>query len=163
MTQTKPFQSPGARGIAPSPAGFAPAPRVPAPADGTPTLARALADYVRAVAEAVGVPGEGTTWEVTDTATAYLALGCRSAAHPDRDAMLVWSSAQGWVISIETTPAEPPIVLARSTGDPVPAPGAVARFVTESLARRGDRRALAVLAPPADWSELAERMARHTR
>lgn len=130
----------------------------PLPADGTHVLARALGDYVRAVAEAVGVPREGTTCEVTDTATAYLALGCRAVDHPDRDVMLVWSASRGWVVSIETSPGEAPIVLSRSTGDLVPTPGAVARFVAESVTGRGSGRRPVVLPPYADWSDLAERM-----
>ncbi|MFC5053240.1 DUF6292 family protein [Saccharothrix xinjiangensis] len=129
-----------------------------APADVAHGLARALGAYVRTVAEAVGVPREGTTCEVTDTATAYLALGCRSTEHPDRDVMLVWSASQGWVVSIETSPGEPPIVLSRSTGDLVPAPEAVARFVAESVTRRGSGLRPVILPPYADWSDLAERM-----
>ncbi|MFC6094901.1 DUF6292 family protein [Saccharothrix lopnurensis] len=135
------------------------APRRPsAPNDGAHVLARALRDYVWAVAEAVGVPRDGTTCEVTDTATAYLALGCRSADHPDHDVMLVWSASQGWSVLVETSPAEPPVVLARSTDDLVPAPEAVARFVTDSITRRGTGRPPVALPSHADWSDLAQRM-----
>ncbi|GGP78404.1 DUF6292 family protein [Saccharothrix coeruleofusca] len=131
--------------------------------DAADALSRALGDYVRMVAEAVGVPREGTTCEVTDTVTAYLALNCRSAQHPGRDLMLAWSASQGWVLSVETAPAEPPVVLSRAGRDLVPAPGAVARFVAESTTPRPRERACAVLPAHVDWSDLAERMERHTR
>lgn len=97
------------------------------------TMALALDEYVRAVAEEVGVPPEGTSCEVTDTATAYLALARRGSKHPDRDLMLIWNERQGWIISVETDPTEPTIVLARLGGDPVPQPAAVASFVTETI------------------------------
>ncbi len=127
--------------------------------DGTALLTHALNRYVRSVAKALGVPIEGVSFEVTDTATAYVALGCRAVQHPDRDVMLVWSSAQGWTVSIETDPAEPPIVLGRSTGDLVPAPETVARLVTESMTRQGTRQAAASEAvQPMGWSDLAECM-----
>jgi hypothetical protein len=112
-------------------------------------------------AEALGVPRDGASFEVTDTATAYIALGCRAVAHPDRDVMLVWSATQGWAVSIETDPAEPLIVLARLAGDIVQAPEAVAGFVTESMTRAGDRQAPAAGAQPMGWSDLAECMERY--
>ncbi len=124
-------------------------------------LAGALDRYVRRVAEILDVPSDGISCEVTDTATAYLALGCRSVAHPDRDVMLVWSATQGWVVSIETDPAEPLIVLGHSTGDLVPAPDAVARLVTDSVACRGTTEAPPVVAGLLGWSDLAECMERH--
>lgn len=75
-------------------------------------LSRGLAGYVRAVAAAVGVPGEGTESEISDTATAYLGLARRSAELPDRDLMLLWSEQVGWHIAVETDPGEEPMVLA---------------------------------------------------
>ena len=45
-------------------------------------LAEGLAGYVRAVAAALNVGAEATAFEVSDTATAYLALSVRSTAHP---------------------------------------------------------------------------------
>lgn len=126
--------------------------------DGTALLAHALDRYVRGVAKALDVPSDGISFEVTDTATAYVALGCRAVQHPDRDVMLVWSATQGWTVSIETDPAEPPIVLARSSGDLVPAPGEVARLVTESMTRLGTRQPPATIVQPMGWSDLAERM-----
>ncbi|MEU5690788.1 DUF6292 family protein [Actinosynnema sp. NPDC020468] len=101
-------------------------------------LTAALYGYVRVVAEAVGVPPEGATCEVTDTVTAYLALGDRDPAHPDRDLMLVWNERQGWVVLVETNPGEEQIVLSRQGGDLVPAPDEVVRFVADALARRRD-------------------------
>ncbi|HUQ56339.1 DUF6292 family protein [Lentzea sp.] len=138
----------------------------PAPAatsEGTHLLAGALERYVGAVAEALGVPHEGASFEVTDTATAYIALGVRAAAHPDRDVMLVWSSALGWAVSIETDPAEPLIVLARLSGDVVQAPDVVAAFVTESMTLTGARPLPAANPRLLGWSDLAECMDRYAR
>lgn len=108
-----------------------------ADADVTPAVTRGLAGYLSAVATAVGVPVEGTSYEVSDTATAYLALIRRLPDRPDHDLMLVWSERVGWAISVETQPTEPPVVLALLGGDLVPEPQAVVRFVTAVLA--GDR------------------------
>ncbi|MCP2246418.1 DUF6292 family protein [Lentzea aerocolonigenes] len=132
-----------------------------ASSEGTYVLAGALERYVEKVAEALGVPGDGISFEVTDTATAYIALGCRAVAHPDRDVMLVWSATQGWAVSIETDPAEPRIVLARATGDIVQAPEAVARLVAESMGRVGAGEAPVAGPPLMGWSDLAECMERH--
>lgn len=135
--------------------------RVLRTSEGTYLLAGALERYVGKVAEALGVPRDGISFEVTDTATAYIALGCRAVAHPDRDVMLVWSATQGWAVSIETDPAEPLIVLARSTGEIVQAPEAVARLVAESMGHRGTREAPVTGHPLMGWSDLAECMARY--
>jgi hypothetical protein len=132
-----------------------------ATSEGTYLLAGALERYVRKVAEALGVPRDGVSFEVTDTATAYIALGCRAVAHPDRDVMLVWSATQGWVVSIETDPAEPLIVLGRSTGDIVQPPEVVTRLVTESMGRLGTREAPVAGPPLMGWSDLAECMERY--
>jgi hypothetical protein len=133
------------------------------PEDDTHLLAHALNDYVLAVAEAVGVPHEGTTYEVTDTVTAYLALARRKPEYPGRDLMLIWSEWQGWVVAVETEPTEPPVMLACFGSDTVPHPKAVARFVTESIGRK--RRGPTMVALPAsvDRRRLAERMNRRTR
>ncbi|GHH39880.1 DUF6292 family protein [Lentzea cavernae] len=131
-----------------------------ATSQGTHLLAGALDRYVHAVAAALDVPSHGISFEVTDTATAYIALGCRAPEHPDRDVMLVWSATQGWAVSIETDPAEPRIVLGRSTGDVVQDPESVARLVAESV--RGARAVPASITLPVGWSDLAERMDRYT-
>lgn len=96
-------------------------------------LSKGLAGYLRAVAAAVGVPAEGTTCEISDTATAYLALTRRCPARPGRDLMLVWSERTGWTVSVETDPDEAPITIARIDGDLLPSPETVARFVTNAL------------------------------
>ncbi|ONI81426.1 hypothetical protein ALI144C_18990 [Actinosynnema sp. ALI-1.44] len=95
-----------------------------------------LAGYLHAVAEAVGVPDEGTTFEISDTATAYVALARRWPARPGRDLMLVWSERTGWAVSVETDPDEAPITIARIGDDPLPTPDTVARFVTHALTER---------------------------
>jgi hypothetical protein len=125
-------------------------------------LAAALRPYVRAVATAVGVPADGTTCEVTDTATAYVALSRRWHAHPDRDLMLVWGEREGWGIAVETAPGETPVVLAYLSGDPVPHPDHVAAFVADSLASSGVGRRMVVLPATVDRRLLTESMNRWT-
>jgi hypothetical protein len=103
-------------------------------ADTDHALACGLAGYLRAVARTAGVGAEATTSEVSDTATAYLALDQRSSIAPDRDLMLTWSERDGWRIAVETDPDEPPIVLAGLGDDILPTPHTVAQFVTDLLA-----------------------------
>lgn len=127
-------------------------------------LRRALVGYVRAVAEAVDVSVEGTSCEVADTVTAYVALSRRSPRYPGRDLMLLWNYRQGWTLSVETRPAEPPLVVARLGGDVVPEPALVGRFVAEvvSASHKG-----AWTTPPsraaADRGGLAARLERRVR
>lgn len=95
-----------------------------------------LGDYVRAVAAELGVPAEATGFEISDTMTAYLGLPDRRADCPGRDLMLTWNARDGWLVAVETNPAEPVHVLGRLGGtDLLPHPHAVARFVTTLLGR----------------------------
>lgn len=121
-------------------------------------LSRRLADYVHQVAAAIGVSSDATGHEVTDTATAYVAVDERCVTHPDHDLMLVWDERLGWYIAIETTPTEPPVVMAYLDGDAVPAPAVVARFVTDTANGRHTCRIRPVF-PPTERSTLAEKMA----
>jgi hypothetical protein len=121
-------------------------------------LNRRLAAYVRQVAVAVGVPTEATGHEVTDTATAYIALDERCVTHPDHDLMLVWDERLGWYVAVETNPTEPPEVVAYLEGDAVPAPAMVARFVSETTSGRCTSRIRPVL-PHTERTTLAESMA----
>jgi len=98
------------------------------------SLARGLAGYVHAVADLLHISIEATAHEVSDTATAYLALSERSPVHPDHDLMLVWTEREGWALAVETAPAEPPAMLAYLGANLVPEPGEVARFVDGVLA-----------------------------
>lgn len=130
--------------------------------DGVRELSLGLAGYLRAVAKAVGVPSEGTTCEVTDTATAYLALTRRWPARPGRDLMLVWTARTGWILSVETNPQEKPIVVSRLGGiDPVPAPEAVAQFVTDALTRRDSEFGRPSVIVEADRVRLVEGLTRY--
>ena len=104
------------------------------PAEADSALARGLAGYVHAVASLLHVDSEATTYEVSDTATAYLALSTQLSVRPDRDLMLVWTERHGWALAVETTPTEPPAILAYLGADLVPEPKVVARFVTSVLA-----------------------------
>ncbi|SNR28677.1 hypothetical protein SAMN06265360_101247 [Haloechinothrix alba] len=98
-------------------------------ADTTDDLSRGLAAYVHAVAKALDVPVEGTTCEVSDTATAYLALATRLANYPDHDLMLVWSEQHGWEAAVETEPGVVTEVIAYFGDEPLPEPGQVLAFV----------------------------------
>ncbi|WP_116049853.1 DUF6292 family protein [Amycolatopsis palatopharyngis] len=131
------------------------------PTDSTPALRQGLSGYLRAVAEEVGVPREGTSFEVSDTATAYLALAGRWHERADQDLMLVWSERHGWVLAVETDPAEPALVVDYLGGnDLVPTPAEVGRFVTEVVAglrrHQGDRPVFPIVDTRHD---LAERLA----
>lgn len=102
------------------------------PTDSMRPLNRGLAGYLRAVAKAIGVPVEGTSFEISDTATAYLALAPRWSERPGADLMLVWAEQHGWAVAVETDPGDEPEVVAYLGGDElVPEPSAVARFVTD--------------------------------
>jgi hypothetical protein len=130
--------------------------------DSTAVLRGGLAGYVRAVAAAVRVPPEGTGFEVSDTVTAYLGLAERWRLRPGRDLMLVWTEWDGWSVAVETGPAESSVVVDYFGGeDVVPAPAAVARFVSDVLAGRrmcGPRPAVPT---QRDRDELAVRLNRY--
>lgn len=123
-------------------------------------LARGLEGYVQAVATALDVPVEGTSSEISDTATAYLGLAERSTERPGQDLMLVWSEQQGWSVAVETDPAEAPMVIADLGSDErVPDPRAVARFASEVMAGRRPTRASSASPVPATRKELARQLA----
>lgn len=115
-------------------------------------ISAGLARYVRAVAEQVGVPAEGTEFEVSDTATAYLGL-----EGPGPDLMLLWNERRGWSIAVETGPAERPIVVAHFGSPLVPSPEEVARFVRDVLAG-GPGGPEPEFGPEQDRRALAERL-----
>jgi hypothetical protein len=131
------------------------------PDDVVRALSLGLAGYLSAVAEAIGVPAEGTTFEISDTATAYLALNRRWSHRPGKDLMLVWSERTGWTVSVETDPSEDPMVVARLGADSVPEPDVVAQFVTDALA--GDRAGFEAPVVPIELNRvrLAERLNRY--
>ncbi len=123
-------------------------------------LSTRLADYVGQVADAIGVPADAVGHEVTDTATAYIALDERCVTQPDHDLMLVWDERLGWYVAAETAPAESPVVMAYLAGDAVPSPAAVARFVSDTVDGRYANRIRPVLSPT-ERAVLAEKMAAH--
>jgi hypothetical protein len=93
-----------------------------------------LSGYVAAVARALGVSVEGAHHEITDTATAYIALAQHSPTVPGRDLMLTWTDVAGWTLATEPDrPDQAPTVLARLTGDVLPRPAEVATFVHQVL------------------------------
>jgi uncharacterized protein DUF6292 len=100
----------------------------------TPTLGHSLAAYVRQVATVIGVPADGTSYEESDTATAYVGLPHRVPDHPERDLMLVWDERLGWRVETEPGPEGPATVLGRLRTDPVPPPSTVAGFVADVVA-----------------------------
>jgi hypothetical protein len=103
-------------------------------AAGSADLESGLAGYVAAVARALRVPIEATGFEVSDTVTIYLGLTVRWPRAPGRDLMLAWGDRAGWLVAIETNPAEPAMALSYLGGpDLLPAPAIVERFVTGVL------------------------------
>ncbi len=123
-------------------------------------LGRGLSGYVQAVAAALDVPVEGTSSEISDTATAYLGLADRSAERPGQNLMLVWSEQQGWSVAVETDPAEAPIVIADfGSDDRVPDPRTVARFASEVMAGHRPSRSRPASRAPATREELARQLA----
>ncbi|WP_106180041.1 DUF6292 family protein [Prauserella shujinwangii] len=130
---------------------------------GEPALSRGLAGYVRAVAAAVGVPPEAASFEVSDTATAYLGLAARWSGRPGDDLMLIWSERHGWAVAVETDPGEAPMVLAYFTdADAVPEPAAVARFVAGVVTGEEPGSSSPVVPARTGRAELAARLARYT-
>ncbi|MBB3663634.1 MULTISPECIES: DUF6292 family protein [Prauserella salsuginis group] len=102
--------------------------------DSTPALRRGLDGYIGAVADELEVPAESMSFEISDTATAYLGLSTRWPSWPGHDLMLIWDERAGWSIAVETTPAERAVVIARLGGEPVPSPRVVSRWVETTLA-----------------------------
>jgi hypothetical protein len=130
----------------------------PGAGSGTQDLELALAAYARRVAEQVGVPAEAVTYEVTDTATAYLGLTARTADVPHRDLMLIWDERLGWYIAVEPCGNDHPPVICHLGGQIAPSPATVARFVAEVL--DGRRRAQLGPGPSSlDRATLAAQMA----
>jgi Family of unknown function (DUF6292) len=125
-------------------------------------VARGLADYVQAVADALHVGAEAVDSEVTDTVTGYIALGARSPAWPNRDLMLVWNERVGWVLAVETPPAEPAVVLAYLGAERVAEPSVVARFVDNTLAGRPAGRDRPPVPATAGREELGAELARYS-
>ena len=132
-------------------------------ADGAFVLERGLAAYVRAVAAELRVSEEATGFEISDTVTAYLGLTERYPDCPGRDLMLVWNERDGWLVAVETSPAEPPLVVGYlGSADILPSPGTVAGFVAGVLDGRhplGPRPAF----PPLGAAELASRLSQYVQ
>jgi hypothetical protein len=123
--------------------------------------ARHLSDYIGAVARAMGISAEATECELSDTATAYLALTRRLPSFPDRDLMLIWSECDGWAVAVETDPGEAPIVIAYFGDDILPEPHAIARFVDDLVAGNHPGQPDPPSSRPADRDNLHSRLARH--
>jgi hypothetical protein len=126
--------------------------------DSTHELSQGLAGYVRAVAIALELPAQGTSFEISDTATAYVALR-QAARHPDEDLMLVWSERTGWALAVETDPGAGSSVIAHfGGGDAVPEPSLVARFVREVLAGRREPGRSPAFSTEGNRADLAKRL-----
>jgi hypothetical protein len=101
-----------------------------------------LAGYLRVVSAAVGVLPGGVGREFSPPVV-FLALSRRSARHPERDLLLVWSAGDGWQLALEHPESRPGETLAWFGEPLVPEPAEVARFVDDVVAgrRRGGRPA----------------------
>jgi len=132
--------------------------------DAAPTvpLVRGVAAYLRAVARTIGVPVEATSFEISDTVTAYLGLSRRWNRRPDHDLMLTWSERNGWALAVETAPNERPAVVAYlDSTDVVPEPEVVAGFVTDVLAGRRQGPDQPVYTTTMERGRLAGQLARY--
>lgn len=125
-------------------------------------LAQGLDGYLRAVVEALDLPPEGVSCEISDTATAYVALVSRFARRPDEDTMLVWSEQSGWSVAVERHPSATPAVIAYFGGpDPVPEPHLVASFVGEVFTGDHGRGERPTFGGVNNRRTLADRLARY--
>ncbi len=130
--------------------------------DNQASLRNGLAGYVQAVAAALRVPIEATEFEISDTATAYLALAVNWVLRPGRDLMLLWTESHGWSVAVETIPGERPVVLGYLGGtDVVPAPQAVARFVAGLVSGPGAPSNCPMFPVDNSRKELARRLGRY--
>ncbi|NIJ10949.1 hypothetical protein FHU38_001293 [Saccharomonospora amisosensis] len=129
--------------------------------DSSVALARGLGGYIRAVAAAIGLPAEGTSFEISDTATGYLGLTARGPAHPDHDLMLNWSERLGWWIAVETAPNERQQVLAQFVDELLPAPVEVAAFVANTLSGTEPASEAVESFHPVDRTTLAHRLEKY--
>ncbi|GAA5159504.1 MULTISPECIES: DUF6292 family protein [Amycolatopsis] len=128
--------------------------------DATHELGQGLAGYVESIAAALDLPEQGTSFEISDTATAYVALR-RTPQRPGEDLMLVWSEGSGWAVAVETDPGAQPRVLAYLGGEnPVPAPEVVAAFVRDVLSGRRGPGTRPVFSTDGNRPDLAERLTR---
>ncbi|MGH3625438.1 MAG: DUF6292 family protein [Sciscionella sp.] len=128
---------------------------------GMSAMRHGLAGYIEQVAAAVGVAREGVTFEVSDTATAYLGLTLRAPERPERDLMLIWSERHGWAVALESEPSDTPEMAAYFGDDLVPAPAEVARFVTDVVTGHDHGRACPRFAVEDDRNQLTSRLARY--
>ena len=106
-----------------------------------------LRAYLAAVARAVGVGPEAGTVDLGPPLSAYLAVDHRLAAHPDRDAALLWDERYGWAVAVETHSREDLIIVDHLGAPAVPPPARVARFLADVARRRAGR---CPHPPPAD-------------
>lgn len=115
------------------------------------------------MADAVGVPADATWFEVSDTATAYVGLTTRWSGRSGDDLMLVWNEQSGWAVAVEPAPGDALVVLAYFAGtDVVPAPTAVARFVSDVVADGPPRSSAPVFSAQVGRPELAARLAEYS-
>ncbi|WP_216214318.1 DUF6292 family protein [Amycolatopsis aidingensis] len=127
------------------------------------SLHRGLAGYLRAVAGALAVPAEATSFEISDTVSAYLGLARRWNRRPERDLMLVWNERYGWALAVEPESGEPGTVLSYLPDEQVvPGPATVARFVTEVLDGHRTAEPSPGRRPAITRTNLAEQLARYT-
>ncbi|SDC66827.1 DUF6292 family protein [Actinokineospora iranica] len=125
--------------------------------DSTHALRRGLEGYLRAVAVALRLPGEGVSCEISDTATAYVAL----PGHGGDDLMLIWDERTGWTLAVEHAPSAEPEILGRFGPDQVPPPDAVAEFVARTRAGRSPEENRPVVKSAGDRWALAKRLSRY--
>ncbi|WP_425480777.1 DUF6292 family protein [Sciscionella sediminilitoris] len=102
----------------------------------TSALEPALHGYIARIATELGVGAEATLCELSDRASAYIALSERCSAYPDQDLALLWDQQCGWSLATEPHPGGALNVLAYHGHSLVPEPGELVTFVYPLSSRK---------------------------
>ncbi|MBP2328631.1 hypothetical protein JOF56_009016 [Kibdelosporangium banguiense] len=127
--------------------------------EGDGTLGAGLQAYAASVADAVGVGLESCCLEADEQAMIYLAVDNRVAGFTGRDAALLWDEQTGWAVAMESASGEDLIVVAVHQADLLPAPAAVARWLTQVT--DGAVRSVTVRKRQVDRAVLTRRLSRY--
>ncbi|WP_410574399.1 DUF6292 family protein [Amycolatopsis sp. cmx-4-61] len=95
--------------------------------------ARGLRCYLELVGAAVGAGPDLVVWMLDVPATAYVPLVGRLPGFPELDLALVWDEQVGWAAAIEADSGYELIEVSYLSGDVLPVPAVVARFVASLL------------------------------
>ncbi|WP_037348012.1 DUF6292 family protein [Sciscionella sediminilitoris] len=122
------------------------------------TLEAALHNYIAQIAAALGVGTEATLCELSDWASAYIALSERCPAHPGQDLALLWDQQYGWALALEPYPGGALSILTYYGRSLIPTPDELLTFVTTQLDEL-DQPGPAPVAPHFADTELVDSLA----